>query len=607
MPCCEQAKWKREDIADHKFDYIDVDDFIEDSWGRKFTYSFVFILTIKSFVSYLTDVLLVAFLFASYSDSKGGNTTNCDANNATNNGATDAPGSSSVALSILGACPSETSKTILPVAYRPYIFLASIVISFVLLAIDWKKSRDIIKSKDISYAFTSPIAYRYYALRSYAHYCFFSQIQNSRKTVDILSFYVFFQFKGWKRLILAEFPRQFILGLNLADKLYTGAVGRAVPQFADPFSRIMAAFNLIHKNGGVTNSQYVQYISLSLSILSITLFIVSFLGLISAFVLYIPLLCIIRGNLKEYCCHKIDKRIGEILRKKSRKRTEQARRAELAEIERNNKRRAAAADSDAGSEAGEYFKPAPPLGMTQRPTLPEIDVDLDAPVRPGYAGSDIGGSQYGGTGGFNDAGSDYGSAYGRGGGRGGPPPPMPRGPYGQPMGPPPPGPRGAPYGYGPGGPGGPGGYGPPPPGGPGAYGPPPSSSGSAYGGPIAGPFMNNGGGPYQRSGSPNGPPPGRFGGPPGGYQGDRGGGGYGSERGYGSPTPGGGPPMNPLAGGPGPEERRMRIYAASEADSDYPSSQEPLVRSPRGPGVGGGPNSSSMGSGGSSRYDGGRW
>jgi hypothetical protein len=90
------------------------------------------------------------------------------------------------------------------------LIMLSILSSFVLLAFEWRKANKIIKSRDISYAFTSLIAYRYYAIRSYAHYCLFAQIQNSRKTVDVLAFWVFFKFKGWKRLVLAEFPRQFL-------------------------------------------------------------------------------------------------------------------------------------------------------------------------------------------------------------------------------------------------------------------------------------------------------------------------------------------------------------------------------------------------------------
>jgi len=40
---------------------------------------------------------------------------------------------------------------------------------------------------------------------------------------------------------------------------------------------------------------------------TVIIFIGSLLLLIVAAVLYVPLLCYIRGNLKEYCCHKVDK------------------------------------------------------------------------------------------------------------------------------------------------------------------------------------------------------------------------------------------------------------------------------------------------------------
>jgi hypothetical protein len=67
---------------------------------------------------------------------------------------------------------------------------------------------------------------------------------------------------------------------------------------------------------------------------TVTIWFISFANLIVAFFIYIPLLCRIRGNLKEYACHKIDKRIDELLRKKSRKRQEEARTAELENIEK---------------------------------------------------------------------------------------------------------------------------------------------------------------------------------------------------------------------------------------------------------------------------------
>jgi Trk-type K+ transport system membrane component len=41
---------------------------------------------------------------------------------------------------------------------------------------------------------------------------------------------------------------------------------------------------------------------------SFVIFVISFFMICVAAILYIPLLCHIQGNLKEYCCHKVDKR-----------------------------------------------------------------------------------------------------------------------------------------------------------------------------------------------------------------------------------------------------------------------------------------------------------
>jgi hypothetical protein len=87
-------------------------------------------------------------------------------------------------------------------------------------------------------------------------------------------------------------------------------------------------------------------------------------------------------------------RIGELLRRKSRKRTEEARKAELAEIERNNILKARGSvrdgasshqDSDGASSIGGESRVTAPFGLTQRPTLPNIDVELDVSFRPAHA------------------------------------------------------------------------------------------------------------------------------------------------------------------------------------------------------------------------------
>ena len=41
---------------------------------------------------------------------------------------------------------------------------------------------------------------------------------------------------------------------------------------------------------------------------TVVIFAISAVCLLVAAVIYVPLLCTIQGNLKEYCCHKVDKR-----------------------------------------------------------------------------------------------------------------------------------------------------------------------------------------------------------------------------------------------------------------------------------------------------------
>ena len=179
---------------------------------------------------------------------------------------------------------------------------ASVLMSFVLLFFEWRKARTIIRSGDISYAFTSSIAYRFYAIRSYPHYCFFSQIQNSRKTIDLLAFFVYFRFKGWKRLVFAEAPRQF---LNFVF-LYNATLSMLETLDSNRLPRNMTNFyKLLTDPRRVSSANLINFLVL---MTTVGIWFITFLTLLVAFVIYIPLLCNIRGNLKEYCVHKIDKR-----------------------------------------------------------------------------------------------------------------------------------------------------------------------------------------------------------------------------------------------------------------------------------------------------------
>jgi hypothetical protein len=96
-----------------------------------------------------------------------------------------------------------------------FLIFGSLLMSFFLLFLEWRKATIIIESRDISYAFTSVVAFRYYAIRSFPHFCLFQQIQNSRKTVDVLAFWVFFKFKG-------------IINLIRLEKVISGSISSAI-------------------------------------------------------------------------------------------------------------------------------------------------------------------------------------------------------------------------------------------------------------------------------------------------------------------------------------------------------------------------------------------
>ncbi|KAI9209442.1 uncharacterized protein BJ171DRAFT_408540, partial [Polychytrium aggregatum] len=306
-------RWKREVYPENKFEYIDIEEYVDVSFLSHLRYMTVFLFTLKSVLTMMADIGIVTILIV---------------NNVFQQALDNSCPSGAAGLNICGPQPSFMS--FIQIRYRPWIILGCVCLSFILLGLDWRKANAIIKSGDISFSFTSPIAYRYYCLRSYAHYCFFRQVQNSKKVVDVLAFYCFFAFKGWKRLILAEFPRQFLNFGNIVNLIQI-------------YSNAIAANNTIitgQRQAGPAGSanplpSSLQTVSFILSCITVGIWIVGFLSLLLAIFVYIPLYGVIQGNLKEYCCHKIDKRIHELLSKRSRKRAEESRKAGLLEIEQN--------------------------------------------------------------------------------------------------------------------------------------------------------------------------------------------------------------------------------------------------------------------------------
>lgn len=317
--CCGGPKWKREVVPDHKFDFIDTREFTDNGFMMRMKYLWLYIIVLKSFLVYVSDIFTAITMLTTTSWS------NQIFNNCGNIG-----------------CVS------IPFNVGKWLFVGCIIFSFLLLGYESRKAKKIIASRDISYAFTNVMANNYYSLRSYNHFCFFDHISNSTKTSDDFAFFVFFTFKSWKRLLLADGPRQTINALTLY------------------------AIYLSHKDDGDwwDVQKYFEGNTISTSALTVTTFFTvtifagSLLLLIIAGICYVPLLMHIRGNLKEYCCHKVDKRISAIIKRKQKQR--------LVEATKLAQKEAMGDYSHLKNKKGEIVgKPLP------QPTLPNLSVDDD--------------------------------------------------------------------------------------------------------------------------------------------------------------------------------------------------------------------------------------
>ncbi|KAJ7791325.1 hypothetical protein B0H14DRAFT_2935855 [Mycena olivaceomarginata] len=239
---CGGPKWKREVVQDHKFDFISVADFRDNGFKMRSKYIFLFLIFFKSFAVYMSDIFTAITMLTTKNWSN----------------------------QIFNECTDKSTGCVfIPFNTGKWLFVGCIIFSFLLV-------------HDISYAFTNVLANNYYSLRSYDHFCFFDHISNSTKLSDDFAFFVFFVFKSWKRVLLADGPRQTINALTL-----------------------YSLWLVKHDKAGWDISKYFVNNSISTSLLTVTHVLhgrrVSSAPLVSssvAGICYIPLLCYIRGNLK---------------------------------------------------------------------------------------------------------------------------------------------------------------------------------------------------------------------------------------------------------------------------------------------------------------------
>lgn len=178
--------------------------------------------------------------------------------------------------------------------FTKWIYLFCTAFSLLLLLLDWKNAFQIINSKDIALTFTNQLAYRFYAYRSYSWFCFFDQINQLKQPKDRFALFVFFGLRGWMRLLLVDLPRA---GINMATLLLS--LRLLSPTSAEDRQISFTIFETI----------LLVLVGISIALVAMTL-----IRVLVSLAVYAPLILHVRGNLKEYCIHKVEKRIAQLIK-----------------------------------------------------------------------------------------------------------------------------------------------------------------------------------------------------------------------------------------------------------------------------------------------------
>ncbi|KAI8871774.1 hypothetical protein GQ42DRAFT_115489, partial [Ramicandelaber brevisporus] len=288
--------WQQEEINSYKFEFVDIPSFVDKSCGARWSYFVLFLLVLRATLIYIADAWTIVNL-ALYANGSTKAKTSATQKDGTTTG---------------GTSIYDDVKE-MPIQYLRFIFWASILASYVLLVVEIRKSRRIIKLGDIALTYTNVMSYRYMSLVSYGHFCFFRQITMFQKGKDRLAFFVFFTLRSWKRFLFAESPRQIINGVTLVF-LFIKVADETKPKSNE---HIIVSFFKQFKNQMGTDA--VKWISFSTVAFTFVLYVISAITFIAAALIYIPLVLDIDGNVKEYCCHKIDKRLETILKVNNQK------------------------------------------------------------------------------------------------------------------------------------------------------------------------------------------------------------------------------------------------------------------------------------------------
>ncbi|KAF2713883.1 hypothetical protein K504DRAFT_368713 [Pleomassaria siparia CBS 279.74] len=324
MGCCGQREKGFTVAEEQKWDYITLSDFHSRSCLAPFSYAWLWVLVIISISVYAADAFTAVNLLAF----------------------------------------NKWSSQVQPkVSFdiAKWIFAVCIIISYVFLIYRWIRAIRVIRSGSVAECYLEPLAAIIQSMRitkggqGWKKFLVFAELTRSKKGVDYIALFVYFQFKSALLIIVAQGPRMAINALTLWAVMQAQLIpgGDHAANDRSAFLQFFVNVETMAKDGN--RQETIIYFTM---LFSLFIWVIAALSLIASGIFYVFFLWHYipssDGRLSKYCRRKIDTRLERIVGKTIKKALEK----------QNQKRR---------KEEEEAIKKGEVDGAAHRvPTLPKF-------------------------------------------------------------------------------------------------------------------------------------------------------------------------------------------------------------------------------------------
>jgi hypothetical protein len=221
---------------------------------------------------------------------------------------------------------SSQVKPQVPFNIAKWIFAITIILSYVFLAYRWVRAVRVIRTGGIAECYLEPLAAIWQSMRltkqgqGWRRFLVFAELTRSRKGVDYIALFVYFQFKGALIVIVAQGPRIAINAMTLWAVMQANLIPTGEHAGDKHTSSFVQFFKNIEIMANENRQQTLVYFTM---LFSFVIWAIAFLSLLVSVIFYVFFLWHhvpkSDGSLTAYCRRKIETRLERVVSKKIKK------------------------------------------------------------------------------------------------------------------------------------------------------------------------------------------------------------------------------------------------------------------------------------------------